>query len=82
MSKLQSTYRKFHYSETALLYVQNDILALFDVGYSNAILILYLSPAFDTVDHNISAHHLEHWFGILSTALIYYPLFYQIDRKL
>ena len=33
MSKLQSAYRKFHSSETALLYVQNDILASLDAGH-------------------------------------------------
>ena len=33
MSKLQSAYRKFHSSETALLYVQNDILASLNAGH-------------------------------------------------
>ena len=69
MSKLQSAYRKFHSSETALLYVQNDILASLDAGHSTALLLLDLSAAFDTIDHSILTHRLQHWFGILSTAL-------------
>ena len=69
MSKLQSAYRKFHSSETALLYVQNDILASLDAGYSTALLLLDLSAAFDTIDHSILTHCLQHWFGISSTAL-------------
>ena len=67
MSKLQSAYRKFHSSETALLYVQNDILASLDAGYSTALLLLDLSAAFDTIDHSILTHRLQHWFGISST---------------
>ena len=69
MSKLQSAYRKFHFSETALLYVQNDILASLDTGHSTALLLLDLSAAFDTIDHSILTHRLQHWFGISSTAL-------------
>ena len=69
MSKLQSAYRKFHSSETALLYVQNDILASLDAGHSTALLLLDLSAAFDTRDHSILTHRLQHWFGISSTAL-------------
>ena len=69
MSKLQSAYRKFHSSETALLYVQNDILASLDAGHSTALLLLDLSAAFDTIDHSILIHRLHHWFGISSTAL-------------
>ena len=69
MSKLQSAYRKFHSSETALLYVQNDILASLDAGHSTALLLLDLSAAFDTIDHSILIHRLQHWFGISSIAL-------------
>ena len=60
MSKLQSAYLKFHSSETALLYVQNDILASLDAGHSTALLLLDLSAAFDTIDHSILTHRLQH----------------------
>ena len=63
------SYHKFHSSETALLYVQNDILVALEAGHSTALLLLDLSAAFDTIDHNILINCLRHWFGIFSTAL-------------
>jgi hypothetical protein len=69
MPEYQSAYRKFHSSETALLRVQNDILVSSDSGHSTALLLLDLSAAFDTIDHNILLHRLQHWFGISSSAL-------------
>ena len=64
MSEYQSAYGKFHSSETALLHVQNDILVSLDFGHSIALLLLDLSAAFDTIDHNILLHRLKQWFGI------------------
>ena len=70
LAKFQSLYRKFHCSETALLYVQNDILVALEADHSTALLLLDLSAAFDTIfDHNILIHRLQNWFGISSTAL-------------
>ena len=60
MSKLQSAYRKFQSSETALLYVQNNILALIDAGHSTVLLLLDLTAAFDTIDHSVLTHRLQH----------------------
>ena len=60
MSKLQSAYRKFQSSETALLYVQTEIFASLDTGHSNALLLLDLSAAFDTMDRSILTHRLQH----------------------
>ena len=60
LAKFQSTYRQFHSSETALLYVQNDILVALEAGHSTALHLLDLSAAFDTIDHNILIHHLQH----------------------
>ena len=81
MSILQSANHKFHVSETALLYVQNDILASLDAGYYTTLLLLDLSAAFDTIDHSIFNHRLQHFFGISSKALRY-PPFYQTYLKL
>ena len=67
MSKFQSAYRRFYSYETALLRVQNDIFVSLDVGRST-VLLLDLSAAFDTIDHNILLHCLQCWFGFPSTA--------------
>ena len=68
-AKFQLAYRKFHSSEIALFYVQNDSLVVLEAGHSTALLLLDLSTTFDTIDHNILIHRLQHWFGISSTAL-------------
>ena len=68
MSEYQSTYREFHFSETALLCAQNAILVSLDSRHSTA-LLLNLSAAFDTIDHNILLHRLKHWIGNSSSAL-------------
>ena len=45
------------------------IFVLLDAGHSTALLLLDLSAAFDTIDHNILLHRLQYWFGFSSTAL-------------
>ena len=68
MSKFYSAYRKLHSCETALPRVQNDSFVSLDAGRSTA-LLLDLSAAFGTIDHNILFHRFQYWFGFLSTAL-------------
>jgi len=69
---LQSAYKKYHSTETALLKVQNDLLLALDkkdVGY---LILLDLSAAFDTVDHELLLHCLEHDYGITGTVLAWF----------
>ena len=65
----QSAYRKYHSTETALLAVHDYFIHSLDNGKVAALILLDLSAAFDTVDHTILLHRLEHWFGIFGTAL-------------
>ena len=75
MSNLQSAYRKFYSSETALLYVQNDILASLDAGLYNALLLLDLSVAFDIVDYSIIVSYIVYNTGFVFHLLALINLF-------
>jgi len=65
----QSSYRKYHSTETALLKVQSDILMNMDRQEITLLVLLDLSAAFDTIDHSVMEHILENDFGISDTAL-------------
>ena len=73
---LQSAYRKFHSTETALIKVHNDIITAIDNGQS---VILDLSAAFDTVDHGILLTRLSTRYGIRDRALDWF-VSYLSDR--
>ena len=66
---LQSAYRYKHSTETALIKVQNDILSALDAGSSAILLMLDLSAAFDTIDHDILLARLCNVYGITGNAL-------------
>ena len=66
---LQSAYRDKHSTESALVKVQNDILSALDAGSSAILLMLNLSAAFDTLDHDILLSRLCNFYGITGNAL-------------
>ena len=65
----QSAYRKFHSTETALLRIQNDLLLASNQQKVSALVLLDLSAAFDTIDHQILLTRLSSTFGFSDTAL-------------
>ena len=65
----QSAYRKFHSTETALLRIQNDLLLASNQQKVSALVLLDLSAAFDTIDHQILLSRLSSTFGFSDTAL-------------
>ena len=68
----QSAYRQYHSTETALLNVQTDLLSALHKGSVAVLLMLDLSAAFDTIDHNILLQRFENMFGITGDALAWF----------
>jgi len=66
---VQSAYRKFDSTETALARVLSDMLTALDRGDVAALALLDLSAVFDMIDHGILLHHLCELFGICGAAL-------------
>jgi len=66
---LQSAYRPYHSTETAVVCILNDMIGAIDQGHIGALMLLDLSAAFDTVDHQILTDVLRRRFGIAGTAL-------------
>ena len=65
--------------ETTLLKVFSDILSALDSGKITVLTLLDLSAAFDTIDHDILLHRLQHVFGIQNIALQWFKS-YLVNR--
>ncbi|MEE4247409.1 MAG: reverse transcriptase family protein [Kangiellaceae bacterium] len=66
---LQSAYRPGHSTETAMLRIQSDIKTSLDEGNGVLLVLLDLSAAFDTLDHNILLSRLQNSAGITGVAI-------------
>ncbi len=67
--KFQSGFCKNHSTETALLKVTNDILVAADSGECTFLVLLDLSAAFDSVDHDIWINRLHNLAGLSGAVL-------------
>ena len=61
---LQSAYRKFHSTESALLHTFDSIYRSADQSKPTFLVSLDLSAAFDTIDHSILLNRLSTSFGV------------------
>ena len=78
---LQSAYKPGHSTETALVKVQNDILTSIDQHGIVILILLDLSAAFDTIDHDVLFSRMESTLGITGPALEWFRS-YLGDRTL
>ena len=65
----QSAYKKYHSTETVLLKIQDDILTSLDQDKVVALVMLDISAAFDTVDHQRLLNCFSSCYGFSGTAL-------------
>ncbi len=75
----QSGFRASHSTETALIRVTHDLLLSSDRGCISLLVLLDLSTAFDTIDHNSLLSRLENSVGISGSALAWFKS-YLSDR--
>ena len=71
----QSGYKTNHSCETVLLRIVNDILISLDSNYCSILLLLDLSSAFETVDHDEMLSILQHEIGLSGTVLKWFASF-------
>ena len=74
LPQLQSGFRPGHSTETAVLRVlsESDILQAVDRGDVAALVLLDLSAAFDTVDHEVLLQCLSETFGVIDVAHMWF----------
>ncbi len=68
-----------HSTESALIRATNDLLLSSDHGCISLLVLLDLSAAFDTIDHNILLNRIENSVGISGSALAWFKS-YLSDR--
>ena len=77
---LQSAYKRNHSTEMALLKVKADILQAIDNQRVVCLILLDLSAAFDTVNHQLLLNRLKYKFGF-GGVILDWIRFYLKDRK-
>ena len=65
LPEMQSAYRQFHSTETALIKVFNGVLLAVDKGQEAVV----FSAAFDSIDHTIMTDRFQRCYGIKGTVL-------------
>ena len=76
---MQSAYKKCHSTETALIRVVNDIQRAIDDQCKSILVLLDLSAAFDTIDHEILLERLQFRYGFSNLVLQWFTS-YLVDR--
>ena len=69
MPSYQSAYREHHSCKTALVRLTNNLLWSMERQQVTALVAIYLSTAFDTVDHTVLLKVLQQHFGVNGKVL-------------
>ena len=69
IKKFQSAYKQGHSMETVMLKVKTNLLDAIDQRKVVCLVLLDLSAAFDTVNHDQLLNLLKYRFGVVGTAL-------------
>ena len=77
----QSSYKRFHSTETALLRVQSDILSALDKRQCVLLILLDLSAAFDTIDHSTLLQRLKSSIGLSGKALQWFSSYISCRKQ-
>ena len=75
----QLAYKAGHSTETALLYIKNEVHLSLSRGETTALVLLNLSAAFDTITHSTLLSYLRNWFGVIGSFLKWFTC-YLTDR--
>ena len=79
-AKFQSGYRKWHSCDSAVLKIQNDTLLMIDKKSHVVLMLLDLSAAFDTINHDILIAKLKKLYGF-NGVIIEWIKSYITDRS-
>ena len=71
----QYAYKKHHSTETLMIKIVNDVLIAMDEKEATVIMLLDLSAAFDTVDHNLLLNILKKEIGLRGKVLQWFSSF-------
>jgi len=70
----QSAYRRYHSTDTVVVSVLNDVIRAADEGKVTCLVLLDLSSAFDTVDHDILLQVLNRRFLVEGSTIDWFPV--------
>ena len=80
-TNVQSAYKRFHSTETALLKIHNDTILNMDNGKATTLTLLDLSAAFDNIDNSTLLERLNGYFGISGTVFHWFKSYISNIQK-
>uniref|UniRef100_A0A667YPA7 Reverse transcriptase domain-containing protein n=1 Tax=Myripristis murdjan TaxID=586833 RepID=A0A667YPA7_9TELE len=75
LEEFQSGFRKHHSTETALAKIVSDLRLNYDENKVSILILLDLSAAFDTIDHDILINRLEKLVGLSDCVLHWFKTY-------